>query len=45
MLYEVITDFADLATDFSDDRQSAVKGGELPWFSTGRMVAEFSDVV
>ncbi|MBX7182762.1 MAG: peptidylprolyl isomerase [Bacteroidia bacterium] len=34
-------DFKDLAKQFSDDKQSATKGGELPWFGTGRMVPEF----
>ncbi|MGZ4048009.1 MAG: peptidylprolyl isomerase [Bacteroidia bacterium] len=33
--------FEDLATEFSDDKTSAKKGGELPWFSTGKMPAEF----
>lgn len=34
-------DFAKLATETSDDKSSAKKGGELPWFSVGRMVPEF----
>jgi peptidyl-prolyl cis-trans isomerase SurA len=34
-------DFKDLAKQYSDDKQSATKGGELPWFGTGRMVPEF----
>jgi peptidyl-prolyl cis-trans isomerase SurA len=33
--------FEDLATEFSDDKTSAKKGGELPWFSTGKMPVEF----
>jgi peptidyl-prolyl cis-trans isomerase SurA len=33
--------FEDLAQEFSDDKNSAKKGGELPWFSTGKMPAEF----
>ncbi len=33
--------FEDLADKFSDDKNSAKKGGALPWFGTGRMVAEF----
>lgn len=33
--------FSDLATQFSDDKASAKKGGELPWFGTGKMPAEF----
>lgn len=36
-------DFAELAKEYSEDRGSARKGGELPWFSTGRMVKEFED--
>lgn len=36
-------DFAQLAEQFSDDQGSAVKGGELPWFGTGRMVEEFEN--
>jgi len=34
-------DFAKLAEEFSDDKGSAKKGGELSWFGTGRMVPEF----
>lgn len=34
-------DFGKLASDFSEDRGSATKNGELPWFGTGRMVPEF----
>jgi len=34
-------DFAKLAKDFSDDKGSASKGGELPEFGAGRMVPEF----
>jgi peptidyl-prolyl cis-trans isomerase SurA len=33
--------FEELATQFSDDKASAKKGGELPWFGTGKMPAEF----
>jgi len=33
--------FSDLAAQFSDDKASAKKGGELPWFGTGKMPAEF----
>lgn len=35
--------FEALARQFSDDKSSAVKGGELPMFGTGRMVPEFED--
>ncbi|HNT79629.1 MAG TPA: peptidylprolyl isomerase [Bacteroidia bacterium] len=33
--------FETLATEYSDDRASGKTGGALPWFGTGRMVAEF----
>ncbi len=33
--------FDELATQFSDDKTSAKKGGELPWFGTGKMPADF----
>ena len=33
----------DLCRQFSDDRNSKENGGKLPWFSTGRMVPEFSE--
>jgi peptidyl-prolyl cis-trans isomerase SurA len=33
--------FSELASQFSDDKGSAKRGGELPMFGTGRMVAEF----
>ena len=34
-------DFGTLATNLSQDKGSATKKGELPWFGTGRMVPEF----
>lgn len=34
-------DFAMLASEFSEDRGSAIKGGELGWFGKGQMVEEF----
>jgi peptidyl-prolyl cis-trans isomerase SurA len=36
-------DFAELAKQFSDDPGSASKGGQLPWFGTGKMVPEFEE--
>jgi len=36
-------DFADLAKKFSDDRSSSARGGELPAFGPGKMVAEFEN--
>lgn len=36
--------FEDLASQFSDDKGSAKNGGALPWFGTGRMVADFEKV-
>ena len=38
-------DFAQLATANSDDRGSAMKGGNLGWFSRGMMVKPFEDAV
>jgi peptidyl-prolyl cis-trans isomerase SurA len=37
-------DFSDLAERLSEDRSSAVKGGVLPIFGVGKMVAEFENV-
>jgi len=36
-------DFGKLANDKSEDRGSASKNGELPWFGTGRMIPEFEN--
>jgi peptidyl-prolyl cis-trans isomerase SurA len=36
--------FPEMASKFSEDASSARNGGELPWFSTGKMVVEFEDV-
>jgi peptidyl-prolyl cis-trans isomerase SurA len=33
--------FEELAQQFSDDKASAKKNGELPWFGTGKMPIEF----
>ncbi|HET6227190.1 MAG TPA: peptidylprolyl isomerase [Bacteroidia bacterium] len=35
--------FDEFASQYSDDKSSAKKGGELPWFGTGRMPAEFEE--
>jgi peptidyl-prolyl cis-trans isomerase SurA len=32
-----------LASEFSEDANSANNGGELPWFGTGRMIPNFED--
>ena len=37
-------DFALLAKQFSDDKGSAQRGGELPMFGPGKMVPEFEEV-
>ncbi|MBL4594262.1 MAG: peptidylprolyl isomerase [Flavobacteriales bacterium] len=46
-IYEKLTkdeqDFATLAKQFSDDKGSARRGGELKEFNAGKMVAEFED--
>ena len=34
-------DFAKVAAEMSDDKGSAVRGGDLSWFGVGRMVREF----
>jgi peptidyl-prolyl cis-trans isomerase SurA len=36
-------DFAEMAKKHSDDKRSAIQGGEMPWFSAGRMIPEFSE--
>ncbi len=36
--------FEELAAEFSDDKSTAKKGGELPWFGTGKMPLEFEKV-
>jgi peptidyl-prolyl cis-trans isomerase SurA len=36
--------FDELAQQYSDDKSSARKGGELPWFGTGKMPQEFENV-
>ena len=35
------SDFANLASEYSEDKGSAKKGGALPWFTVGKMVGEF----
>jgi peptidyl-prolyl cis-trans isomerase SurA len=42
-LLEKGEDFAELARKYSDDKNSAANGGELNWFSSGRMIADFSE--
>ncbi|MFC2112263.1 peptidylprolyl isomerase [Bacteroidota bacterium] len=37
------SDFTRMAMEYSEDRGSAGRGGELPWFGTGRMVTEFEN--
>jgi len=36
-------DFGQLATQFSEDKGSAIKGGDLGWFTEGVMVPEFQE--
>ncbi len=36
-------DWNQLSEQFSEDVNSKSKGGELPWFSTGRMIPSFED--
>lgn len=35
--------FEDLARTNSDDRQSAMRGGQMPWFSRSQILPEFAD--
>ena len=41
-LIKIGTDFADLARKFSDDKTSALNGGEMAWFSYSDMLEEFA---
>ena len=36
-------DFAEMAKQYSDDKNNASKGGALPWFGTNRMVESFEN--
>ena len=38
-------DFAELARTNSDDRTSALEGGDLGWVQRGKMVPEFEEVM
>lgn len=38
-------DFAELAKKYSDDKGSAVNGGQLPWLTKGQTVKAFEDAV
>lgn len=42
-LLEKGNSFGELASKYSDHRESAQKGGELDWFATGEMPHEFSE--
>jgi peptidyl-prolyl cis-trans isomerase SurA len=35
--------FSELAKQFSDDKNSAIKGGELDWFGAGEIISGFSE--
>ena len=46
-LYQLVldgADFAEIAIAHSDDKGSAVKGGDLGWFSRGMMVQPFENI-
>lgn len=46
-IYEVLVsgkDFAEVAKQTSDDKQTAVRGGALPWIGPGNTLKEFEDV-
>ena len=36
-------DFAEMAKQYSDDKNNSSKGGVLPWFGSNKMVASFED--
>lgn len=36
-------DFSEMAKQYSDDKNNAAKGGELPWFGTNKMVETFEN--
>jgi len=36
-------DFTELAKTKSDDKNSAAKGGEMPWFAAGKIIKEISE--
>jgi peptidyl-prolyl cis-trans isomerase SurA len=45
-LYQLLkngADFEKLAKQYSDDRQSAERGGDMGWIETGRLPVEFED--
>ena len=45
-LYQMVitgADFAETAKKYSDDKRSSEQGGEMPWFSAGRMIPEFAN--
>ena len=37
-------DFAEMAKQYSDDKQTSSKGGVLPWFGSNKMVEAYEDV-
>lgn len=46
-IYNVLTnggDFQELARTCSDDKQTGINGGELPWVGPGQLLKEFEDV-
>lgn len=36
-------DFSEMAKQYSDDKKSALNGGQLPWFGSNKMVASYED--
>jgi peptidyl-prolyl cis-trans isomerase SurA len=46
MVYDSLmlgTDFGTMAQTYSQDPNTAKRGGEIPWFGTGRMIPEFEN--
>ncbi|MDG1849007.1 MAG: peptidylprolyl isomerase [Flavobacteriales bacterium] len=42
-LIEENADFTEMAKQYSDDKKSALNGGQLPWFGSNKMVTSFED--
>jgi peptidyl-prolyl cis-trans isomerase SurA len=45
-IYKKLVDgasFSELAKNYSDHKESAVKGGELNWFGSGEIISDFSE--
>ena len=43
MFFKGLHNFSELAKQYSDDNKSGLKGGELEWFGSNKMVKSFDD--